>query len=106
MAEIYVVEVQHNVVTAVREVPFDAAVSVPDSRLEIGTQLAENYRAHGCIDGSYHFDSAQRARIFATLCLEFTRALVEKRLDALKRLPVSSEYLGADGPDEEPDSQN
>lgn len=104
MAEIYVVEVEHNVVTAVHKLPSDTAVSVPESRLQIGTQLAANYRAHGCIDGSYHFDSAQRARVFATLCLEFTRALVDKRLAALKRLPVSSEYLGAE-PDEEPDTQ-
>jgi hypothetical protein len=92
VAEIYVVVVEHNFVTAVRKLPSDAAVSVPESRLEIGTELATNYRARGCIDGSYHFDSAQRARVFATLCLEFIRALVDKRLDALGRLPAGCEY--------------
>jgi len=104
MAEIYVVEVQHNVVTAVRKLPSDSAVSVPESRLEIGTELASNYRVHGCIDGSYHFDNAQRARIFATLCLEFTRALVDQRLDALKRLPSGSEYPGPGRSEQESDS--
>ncbi len=103
MAEIYVVVVEHNVVTAVRQLPGDAPVRIPQSRLDIGTELAANYRAHGCIDGRYHFDNAQRARIFATLCLEFTRALVDKRLDVLRRLPAGCEYLAADRPEQEPD---
>lgn len=103
MAEIYVVEVEHNVVTAMRRLPSNSTVSVPESRLEIGTALAANYRAHGCIDGSYHFDNAQRARVFATLCLEFTRALVDKRLEALRRLPAGCEYLGPGRSEPEPD---
>ena len=103
VTEIYVVVVRHNVVTALRKLPPDAAVSVAESRLEIGTELAANYRARGCIDGSYHFKNAQRARVFATLCLEFTRALVDNRLDALKRLPAGREYLAADLPEQEPD---
>ena len=100
MAETYVVVVEHNVVMAVRRLPVGATVPVPETKLEVGTELASNYRAQGCIDGCYHFDNPQRARVFATLCLEFTRALVDKRLDALKRLAADGEYLAGDRPDD------
>ena len=96
MADTYVVVVQHNLVTAVRKQADAAEVVVPQTKLEVGTQLADNYRRHGCIDGNYYFDNAQRARIFATLCLEFTKALVEKRLDAVKVLTAETEYCATD----------
>ncbi len=92
MADTYVVVVEHNLVTAVQKMTDGAGASVPQTKLEVGTQLADNYRSHGCIDGRYYFDNAQRARIFATLCLEFTRALIDKRLDVVKVLPADADY--------------
>jgi hypothetical protein len=92
MTDTYVVVVKHNIVSALERVAENANTSVPQAKLEIGTRLAKNYRLNGCIDGEYHFDNAQRAKIFATLCLEFTRALVDKRIDIVKALAVGAEY--------------
>ena len=92
VSDTFVVVVEHNLVTALERVAEGISVEIPHSKLEVGTQLADNNRANGCIDGRYYFDSAQRARIFATLCLEFTKALVEKRLDVLKALATGAEY--------------
>lgn len=38
----------------------------------------------------------ERAKIFASLCLEFTKALVEKRLAAINALAVGSAVYRAD----------
>ena len=92
MATVYVVVVRHNIVTALEQVPDGTDAPVAKTTLEIGTQLAENYRVSGCIDGRYLFDNAQRARVFAVLCLEFVHALVNKRLEAVKALAAGAEY--------------
>jgi hypothetical protein len=92
MACVYVVVVEHNIVTALEQVTDGTDTPVAQTKLEIGTQLAENNRINGCIDGRYCFDNPQRARIFAILCLEFTRALVDKRLEAVKALPTGAAY--------------
>lgn len=99
MAVTYVVVVRHNVVTALEQAPEGIDTPVPQTKLEIGTQLAANYRANGCIDGRYLFDNAQRARIFAILCLEFIRALVDKRLEAMKALGAGAEYHAPENSD-------
>jgi hypothetical protein len=94
----HVVSVENNLVVAIArsdETPFAA---IPSSKLEIGTQLAQNYRLHGCIDGQYRFHSAQRARVFATLCLEFVQALIERRLAAIRSLAVDEEFRADGGP--------
>lgn len=92
MSDTFVVVVEHNLVTALERVAEGIPVEIPQSKLEVGTQLADNNRANGCIDGRYYFDNAQRARIFATLCLEFTKALVEKRLGEVSVLAAGVEY--------------
>ena len=102
MSEVYVVAVEHNLVKAVYKLPDGVAVSIPETKLEVGTELANNFRMHGCIDGHYHFDNAQRARVFATLCLEFTKALVDKRLEAIKLLKADGEYRAPDQPPAQP----
>jgi hypothetical protein len=51
-----------------------------------------NNASTGCIDGRYYFDNPQRARIFAVLCLEFARALIDKRLEVVKALPTGASY--------------
>ncbi len=96
MVDTYVVVVEHNVVSAIRKLPEGTVVPVPQTKLEVGTELADNYRNQGCIDGQYYFDNSQRAKIFASLCLEFTRALIQKRLDAIKLLKGDSDYSAAD----------
>ena len=92
MGTIFVVVVEHNIVTALEPVREGTLAPVPQTKLEIGAQLAENNRVNGCIDGRYYFDNAQRARIFAVLCLEFTRALVDKRLESVKGLATGATY--------------
>jgi hypothetical protein len=86
------VTVEHNLVVAIARVDDASGASIPQTKLEVATQLAESYRASGCIDGRYHFANAQRARVFATLCLEFTQAQVERRLAAIRSLAVGEEF--------------
>ena len=96
MAEVYAVVVEHNLVTAIERSP-PPSDPIPATPLEVSTQLAENNRAHGCIDGRYYFTDTQSARIFAALCLQFVKSLAEKRLAAVESLPVGKvEYRAAD----------
>ena len=88
----YVVTVEHNLVVAVERANDGPAALVPETPLEIGTQLADNYRRSGRIDGRYYFRSPQRARVFATLCLEFTRALIDRRLAIVKALRADEDF--------------
>ena len=97
MTDVYVVVVSHNIVCAIERTTGPAPAPIPKTPLEVGTQLADNNRTNGCIDGRYYFDDTQRAKIFASLCLEFTKALVEKRLATINSLPVgSAEYRAHD----------
>jgi len=92
----YAVTVENNLVAGIARVDGGTTAPVAQTRLEVATQLAENFRANGCIDGCYHFANAQRARVFATLCLEFTQALVERRLAAIRSLAVGAEFDAGD----------
>ena len=94
MAEAYVVVVAHNVVCLIERI--EAAEPVPATPLEVSSQLAANYRRAGCIDGRYLFDDAKRAKAFASLCLGFTKALIDKRLAAIEALPAGSVAYRAD----------
>lgn len=96
MPDTYVVVVKGNVVCAIERCTAPSPEPIPKTPLEVGTQLATNNRVNGCIDGRYYFDDTQRAKIFASLCLEFTKALVEKRLAAIDALPVGSAEYRAD----------
>jgi hypothetical protein len=98
--DVYVVVVRNNVVCAIERSTAAAPVSIPQTPLEVATELATNNRVNGCIDGRYRFDDTQRAKIFAALCLEFTRAVVERRLAAIEALPVGrAEYRADDDRD-------
>lgn len=95
MPGVYVVVVEHNLVRAIE--PAQApAEPIPATPLEVSTQLATNNRDHGCIDGVYYFTDTQSARIFASLCLEFVKALAEKRLAAVNALPAGKGEYRAD----------
>jgi hypothetical protein len=96
MADTYIVVVRHNVVAAIEHSTEPPDRPIPKTPLEVATLLATNNRVNGCIDGRYYFDNSQGARIFAELCLEFTRALVDKRLAAVKAIPVGSAAYQAD----------
>lgn len=61
---------------------------VPESPLEVGTQLATGFRQTGRIDGTYLFASRDGARTFASLCLQFVKALVEQRNRNIEALPA------------------
>jgi hypothetical protein len=93
---VYVVTVEHNLVVAIGRVDDAAVASIPQTKLEVATQLAENFRANGCIDGRYHFANAQRARVFAALCLEFTQAQVARRLAAIRSHAVGADFNAGD----------
>jgi hypothetical protein len=98
MSDFYVVVVEKNIVQAIERSTLPPAEPVPRTPLEVSAQLAANNRLHGCIDGRYYFEDSQRARIFAELCLEYTRALVEKRLAVINKLPVGfAEFRADDG---------
>lgn len=99
MAEVYAVVVEHNLVRAIeRSEPRGAPV--PATPLEVSTQLAANHRANGCLDGRYYFTDTQSAKVFATLCLEFVKAMAEKRRSAIDALAVgAAEYRADDEPD-------
>lgn len=92
-AEFYVVVVRGNLVVAIERSARPPDSPIPGSPLEVSSQLAANHKRHGCIDGTYYFDDAQRARIFATLCLGFTKAVAERRLTFIDSLPAGrAEY--------------
>ena len=93
----YVVVVEHNLVSKVARAADDSSAQVSGSPLETGTRLAESFRASGTIDGLYYFEDLPHARVFATLCLEFTRALADRRLATLKTLAAGAEFDAASG---------
>ena len=94
----WVVVVEHNLVVTLARAEPGVAVPAMQTKLEVATALAANFQRNGCLDGCYHFAGAERARVFATLCLEFTQALVERRLAALKTLAVGGELHAGDAP--------
>jgi hypothetical protein len=96
MPETYVVVVRHNLVCAIEPAREPPPEGIPATPLEVSSQLAANHLANGCIDGSYYFTDTMHARTFAELCLEFTKALVEKRLAAVNALPVGAPLYRAD----------
>ncbi len=95
MADVHVVIVEHNLVRTIeRSAP--PAEPVPATPLEVSTQLATNHRAHGSLDGRYYFTDTQAAKIFASLCLEFVKAMADKRLAAINALAVGVAEYRAD----------
>ncbi len=93
----YVVVVESNLVVAIEPASAEDERGPCGSPLEIGTTLSERYRRSGLIDGRYRFENASGARVFATLCLQFTQALAQQRLSAIEKLPPAFDsYLAED----------
>jgi hypothetical protein len=95
MPEVYVVVVEHNLVSAIERTE-PPPEPIPATPLEVSTQLAANHRTNGCLDGRYYFTNTQAARTFAALCLTFVKALAEKRLAAVDSLAVGTAHYRAD----------
>ena len=95
MADVFVVSVAGNLVTSIeRTAPSsDDPLGTP---LEIGTQLATNFRETGRLDGDYVFADAEGARGFAALCLQFMKNLVEQRTRVIEGLPPGFERYCAE----------
>ena len=94
----YCVVVRHNLVQALRRVDAATAQSaVSHGNLEAATELARRFRENGCIDGDYHFDRADRAKVFAILCLDFAKALVEKRRPQIETLQPGADFEADSG---------
>ena len=89
---VFEVIVRHNAVHAIRRVPRAPSMHVPDSNLEVTSELARNHQRHGCIDGCYRFDEPERARSFAVLALDFVRRMLEQRIEQIEALDTGAEF--------------
>lgn len=92
MSEGRCVVVRHNIVCEIRRSALPPGMPPSQSPLEVSTRLARNFQERGCIDGDYLFRDSAQARVFALLCLDFVRALAEKRHAAIERLAASAEF--------------
>ena len=80
------VMVRRNLVTEIRPIEPAEANCQEDDPLAVSTQLAQNNRANGCLDGEYDFATFEAARHFATLCADYLKSFCDKSVDALNRL--------------------
>ena len=90
-ATVFRVRVRANVVCELSAVPWRPDLVVPESKLEVSTQLAQNHQSRGCIDGDYHFADVDTAKFFAVLCQDFVKRLVDKTAAELERLRAAPE---------------
>ena len=90
---VFEVVVRHNAVQAIRRVVRAPDMHVPESNLEITSELARNHRRHGCIDGCYRFDEPERARSFAVLALDFVRRMLDRRIEHIEALDTGAEFV-------------
>lgn len=88
---------RHNLVEAIRhQQSLSETQSLLQSNLEAGTLLSQNFRQTGCIDGEYCFDDSERAKLFASVCMDFISKLLESRSVRIERLNHNEEYLADD----------
>ena len=90
--DVFEVIVRHNTVQTIRRVPRVPDMHVPESNLEVTSELARNHQRHGCIDGCYRFDEPERARSFAVLALDFVKRMLEKRIELIEALDTGAEF--------------
>ena len=89
---VFEVVVRHNAVQAIRRVPRAPDMHVPESNLEVTSELARNHQCHGCIDGCYRFDEPERARSFAVLALDFVKRMLETRIEQIEALDTGADF--------------
>ena len=63
------------------------------TNLEAGASLAQNFQQFGCIDSDYFFDDSERAKTFASMCLDFMKKLIDSRMASIDRLNHNQEYM-------------
>ena len=85
--KMYQVVIKGNFVCAIEPISsYDTPIR-SGTPLEIGTQLATNFSTSGTIDGVYAFQTTSQAQEFAVLCLQFGKALLDRRLKIIEGLP-------------------
>ncbi|MFQ5935576.1 MAG: hypothetical protein ACE5LB_04120 [Acidiferrobacterales bacterium] len=89
---LYKVVVRHNIVCAIQRLEDADRVDVPQTKLEVSTQLAKNNQENGCIDGDYYFEDANLAKNFAILSLDFAKRLIEKTLAQIEDRSFTGEF--------------
>lgn len=86
--------VRHNLVEEIRRLDEPVANQVVlQTNLDAGTLLSENYQTDKCIDGEYCFDDAERAKAFASVCMNFTKQLLHSRLERIDDLNSGEEFI-------------
>lgn len=84
----------HNLVEEISGQPASFQVDhVLKTNLDAGTLLAQNHQTNGCIDGVYYFDDAERAKTFASICMDFVKKKIDGRLNQIDRLNYSEDYF-------------
>ena len=91
-SSVFEVIVRHNAVQAIRRLSRTPDMRVPESNLEVTSELARNHQHHGCIDGCYRFDDFERARSFAVLALDFVKRMLDKRIEQIEALDTGAEF--------------
>ncbi len=90
----YVVLVRHNLVEQIQcQDDLSNQQTALKTNLDAGTLLSENFQQNECIDGEYWFDDAERAKSFASVCMDFTRKLLQSRLDRIDKLNSGEEFV-------------
>ena len=90
----YRVAVRHNLVEEIRhQSHLSDNQSLLKSNLEAGTLLSQNFRETGCVDGEYFFDDSERAKLFASVCMDFVAKLIGKRISQIDQLNHNEEYV-------------
>ena len=88
------VVVRHNLVEEIRhDVTTEGNIPLLRTNLEAGTLLSENYRTNGCIDGEYWFDDLERSKVFAEICMDFVKKLLDARIEQIGQLSQQEEYI-------------
>ena len=87
----YRVIVERNLVAEIRPISAAESTCSEDDPLQSSTELAQNNRNNGCLDGEYDFASFDAARHFATLCADYLKSFCEKSVEALNRLDPPAE---------------
>ena len=80
------VVVRQNLVCEIRSIDATESRCREDDPLIVSTQLAQNNRHNGCLDGEYDFASFEAARHFATLCTGYIQSFCEKSVETMNRL--------------------
>ena len=90
----YRVAVRNNIVEEIRHQRLLAEnQQLLHTNLEAGALLAQNFQQFGCIDSDYFFDDSERAKTFASMCLDFIKKLIDSRMASIDRLDHDQEYI-------------